>query len=711
MRTMDHMALFALTIMAMASFAFATAAIAQTGAFGGGETNISARFVAEANQPKPGETTNIALVMKPKPTWHGYWVNPGDAGIPTSLEWTLPDGVSVGELRYPVPETLNIAGIMNYVYEGEYALLLPLTLDDSIAPGTILPLSAKAEWLACTDEVCVPESQTITLTVTAGDGTVDAALKDQFNLWRARMPAPLGSEAQYSVNGETVRISIPLPDSVKLEDAYFFSETDSIIDYSAPQKFMRGNDVLIIETGANGAGDGLMQGVLRIGDHQGLSLIAKDAGEGAFAAFADGTSPVTNGGGGGSGASSDALAAGGLTTFFYAFGGAMLGGLLLNIFPCVFPILSLKAISLAKAGGAASEARRDALAYTAGIILFCLLLGGVMLALRALGAQIGWGFQLQDPRIIFALLILFTAISLNLAGLFEFGTISVGNDLAGKGGAQGAFWTGALAALVATPCSAPFMAGAIGAAILLPPVAGLLVFAGLGLGLALPFLLLGFVPALRKMMPRPGPWMDTFRKIMSIPMFFSLLALIWLLGQQIGNDGLLLALAATLSFGLFLWWYGVRQNGGASRSWLPVAPGFAVAIAALLLLPLGEAVGGEPEVASNETLPSMPFSEGRLADLRAEGRPVFAYFTADWCITCKANEATAVQRTATAEVFKAAEVAVLKGDWTRQDAEITRYLEEHGRSGVPLYVYYEPGAEPYILPQVLTVEMLTDLVS
>jgi DsbC/DsbD-like thiol-disulfide interchange protein/cytochrome c biogenesis protein CcdA len=718
MRAMDHMVLFALTIMALASLALTTAATAQTGGFGSGETNISARFVTEVGQPKPGETTNIALVMKPKPTWHGYWVNPGDAGIPTTLEWTLPDGVSVGELRYPVPETLNIAGIMNYVYEGEYALLLPLTLDDSIAPGTILPLSAKAEWLACTDEVCVPESQTITLSVTAGSGaqgpetgavgTGNAALKDQFNLWRARMPAPLGNEAQYSVNGETIRISIPLPESVKLEDAYFFSETDGIIDYSAPQKLMRGKDVLIIETGAYGAGDGIMQGVLRIGDHQGLSLIAKDAGEGSFAAFADGTSVVANGGGG---ASSGATAAGSVTTFFYAFGGALLGGLLLNIFPCVFPILSLKAISLAKAGGAASDARRDALAYTAGIILFCLLLGGAMLGLRALGAQIGWGFQLQDPRIIFVLLILFTAISLNLAGLFEFGTISVGNDLAGKGGAQGAFWTGALAALVATPCSAPFMAGAIGAAILLPPAAGLLVFAGLGLGLALPFLLLGFVPVLRKMMPRPGPWMDTFRRIMSIPMFFSLLALIWLLGQQIGNDGLLLALAATLSFGLFLWWYGIRQNGGASRNWLPLAPGFAVAIAALLLLPLGAASDKEQQVASDETLPSMPFSEGRLADLRAEGRPVFAYFTADWCITCKANEAAAVQRTATAEVFKAAEVAVLKGDWTRQDAEITRYLEEHGRSGVPLYVYYEPGAEPHILPQVLTVEMLTALVS
>jgi DsbC/DsbD-like thiol-disulfide interchange protein/cytochrome c biogenesis protein CcdA len=694
-----------IAMLAMAPFASATA---QVGGFGGVEPNINARFVAESDTPKAGETVNLALLMTPKPTWHGYWINPGDAGIPTTLDWTLPEGVSVGELRYPVPETLIIAGIMNYVYEGEYALLLPVTLSEDLAPGTVLPLSVKAEWLACTDEVCVPENQTLNFTLTVGDGAIDDARKGRFDAWRGNLPAPLGSEAQYSVSGETVRIAIPLPNSVELEDAYFFSETDGIIDYSAPQKLMRGDDMLIIETGAYGAGDGVMQGVLRIGEHRGLSLTAKDAGEDAFAGFADGASDIL---GNGEGGADLALGENSLTIFFIAFGGAVLGGLLLNIFPCVFPILSLKAISLAKAGGAASEARRDALAYTAGIILFCLLLGGAMLGFRALGAEIGWGFQLQDPRIIFVLLILFTGIALNLAGLFEFGTVSVGNDLANKGGAQGAFWTGALAALVATPCSAPFMAGAMGAAILLPPAAGLLIFVGLGLGLALPFLLLGFIPALRKMMPKPGAWMDKFRKIMAVPMFFSVLALIWLLGQQIGNDGLLLALAGALSFALFLWWYGTRQRGGSVRSWLPVAPAFAAALAALLLLPLGGAVSGSAGVSSNETLASEPFSYDTLASLRSDGKPVFAYFTADWCITCKANEAAALQRTATADAFAAADVTVLKGDWTRQDAEITRYLEEHGRSGVPLYVYYAPGGEPQILPQVLTVDTLTALVS
>ncbi|MEO1043918.1 MAG: protein-disulfide reductase DsbD domain-containing protein [Pseudomonadota bacterium] len=675
-------------------------------AFGGGEPNITAAFELESEAPKPGETVTLALTMSPAPTWHGYWANPGDAGIPATLKWTLPEGVGIGELSYPVPDTLVIGGIMNFIYEEDYALLMPLTLDASIAPGTELPVSVKAEWLACTDEICVPEEDELSFTVIAGDGTVSDDARARFDGWRARLPAPLGNEASYAVSGETIRISIPFPATSEIEEPYFFPLTDGVVDYSAPQTVLRQGDNLVIETGARSIGGVPLQGVLRIGAHQGLSLTARDIGADGFAGLGDGAVAMDGAGSG------SALADAGMATFLLAFGGAIIGGLLLNIFPCVFPILSLKAISLAKAGGAESHARRDALAYTAGIVLFCLALGGAMLALRAFGAEIGWGFQLQDPRIIFVLLILFTAIAFNLAGLFELGTVAVGDGLASQSGARGAFWTGALAALVATPCSAPFMATAMGAAIVLPPLAGMLIFVGLGLGLALPFLILGFAPPLRKMMPRPGPWMDTFRRIMSVPMFISVLALAWLLGQQTGNEGLMIGLSGAMIFALFLWWVGRRQQRGAERSWLPAAPALAAAVAALLVLPV--AAGGSAGVSAEtagETLASEAFSETRLASLRAEGRPVFAYFTADWCITCKANEAAAVQRQATADAFAGADVAVLKGDWTRRDAEITRYLEEHGRSGVPLYVYYAPGGEAKILPQVLTVDTLTSLVS
>ena len=403
---------------------------------------------------------------------------------------------------------------------------------------------------------------------------------------------------------------------------------------------------------------------------------------------------------------------GSASLLFLALGGALLGGLLLNLMPCVFPILSLKAMSLAKAGGSETVVRRDALAYTAGVVLVATALGAILLGLRASGAAVGWAFQLQDPRIIFVLLALVTAIGLNLAGLFELPNINFGNKLTRKDGAAGSFWTGALAAFVATPCTGPFMAAALGATIVLPPIAALVIFAGLGVGLALPFLLIAFVPAIRSRLPKPGPWLDGFRKAMAIPMFLTAIGLIWLLGRQIGTDSLGLSLVFLLAVALILWWFGGAQMKGLSRGALTGAAMVAAIVGGILALP-GEAAMNSQKLASTSsaTLPSEPFSEARLSELRAAGQPVFAYFTADWCITCKANEAAAIQRTETAEMFKAANVAVLMGDWTRPDPGISRFLEKHGRAGVPLYIYYAPGKEPVILPQILTVATLTDLVN
>ncbi|MGB5723476.1 MAG: thioredoxin family protein, partial [Parasphingorhabdus sp.] len=349
---------------------------------------------------------------------------------------------------------------------------------------------------------------------------------------------------------------------------------------------------------------------------------------------------------------------------------------------------------------------------TAGVVLVATLLGAILLGLRASGAAVGWAFQLQDPRIIFVLLALVTAIGLNLAGMFELPNINFGNKLAQKDGPAGSFWTGALAAFVATPCTGPFMAAALGATIILPPIAALVIFAGLGVGLALPFLLIGFIPAIRNRLPKPGPWLDGFRKAMAIPMFLTSIGLIWLLGRQIGTDALGLSLIFLLLVALILWWFGGGQLKGLSRGALTSAAMVAAIAGGIIALP-GEAAMNSQKLANTSaaTLPSEPFSEARLSELRASGQPVFAYFTADWCITCKANEATAIQRSETADAFAAAKVAVLMGDWTRPDPEISRFLEMHGRAGVPLYLYYAPGKEPVILPQILTVATLTDLVS
>jgi thiol:disulfide interchange protein len=655
-----------------------------------GGTNIAVSLTPGATKAPAAGSIPIAFVMKPKPGWHGYWKNPGDAGAEATVEWTLPQGVTVGALRYPVPERLTIGGIMNYVYEHDYALLGELKLAADVAPGTRLPLKAKLDYLACTDEVCVPESAVVSAEIVAGPAGSAVMTDARFDAFEAAMPKPLGAEGRFTVENGRFRIGVPLPAAVDVDDPYFFPLEFGSLDHSAVQMVSRSGDLLIVETdaGPNAAGLAAIEGLLKIGDGQGLLLTAKagtvpPAGE-----------PVATAG---------TEVEGGAGVILAALAGAIIGGLLLNIMPCVFPILSLKALSLAKAGGDQSSARREALAYTAGVVLVCLALGGILLGLRAGGAAVGWAFQLQDPRVILILLLLVTAIALNLAGLFELPVIGGGSGLAGKGGAQGAFWTGGLAAFVATPCTGPFMGAALGAALVLPTAAALAIFAGLGLGLALPFLLLGFVPALRRRLPKPGAWMDRLRRILSIPMFLTALGLAWILGRQAGVDAMALGLGAALLLALGLWWVGVRH--GRPRAWLPLAPVLAAALIAILTVPL-DAPAGAPTLG---VLKSEPFSEAKLAELRAKRRPVFLYFTADWCITCKVNEKGVLSRADVAQRFEDRKVAVLVGDWTRGDAAIGRFLARHGRSGVPLYLYYAPGREAKTLPQVLTVGQLTAL--
>ena len=688
---------FRILAIALAFVALLIAPVAEAqNRLGNGELNVPATLLAESRQVQPGQSVTLAFLMEPKPTWHGYWENPGDAGIGMSFDWKLPDGVTAGKARFPVPDTLLISGIMNYVYKGDYAVLVNLTLSEDVRPGP-LPISVKSEWLSCTDEICVPEQDelSIILQVVAQDaaGTPDK----RFDEYRAALPRPLGSEARFSASDGLFRLSVPLPADVEIDKPYFFIKEDGLVDYGAPQKFSRDGDRLILETGARGDELDIISGVLKIADHSGFSFTATK-GEVAMTGL-----PLA-----GDGARTEASA----SLLFLALGGALLGGLLLNLMPCVFPILSLKAISLAKAGGNEAEVRRDALAYTAGVVLVATALGAILLGLRASGAAVGWAFQLQDPRIIFVLLALVTAIGLNLAGLFELPNVSFGNRLTRKDGPAGSFWTGALAAFVATPCTGLFMAAALGATIVLPPIAALVIFAGLGIGLALPFLLIAFVPAIRSRLPKPGPWLDSFRKAMAIPMFLTSIGLIWLLGRQIGTDALGLSLIFLLLFALILWWFGGAQMKGLSRGALTAAAMAVSIVGGILALPGEEAMNSRKLAnSSTATLPSEPFSESRLSELRASGQPVFAYFTADWCITCKANEAAAIQRSETAEVFRAANVSVLMGDWTRPDPEISRFLEKHGRAGVPLYLFYAPGEEPVILPQILTVATLTDLVN
>ncbi len=647
------------------------------------QTHIQPQLVAESSAPAANAAVAIALDMRTDKGWHGYWSNPGEAGFAPRLKWTLPKGVTlVGDPQYPVPQTLIVADLMNYVFEGDHALVMRFDIAPGLAKGTPLPIRVDAEWLVCTDEVCVPERGTYSLDLKVGDGARDAQLA--FDAFRTKLPVPLGSSVTFAQTSGQLRLAIPFPAGAKIETPHFFPAASGLIVDAAPQRFSRSGDQLILTMVAPKDAGGAVRGILSLGGGRGLQIAAQ-----AGVVPPDGKVLGER--------------ASGLTAILLAIGGAVLGGLILNVMPCVFPIVSLKALSLARAGGDEMAAKREALAYTAGVMATCVALGAVVLGLRAAGTQVGWAFQLQSPWIVFVLLLLATAITLNLAGAFELRAFGGGETLAGKGGVQGSFWTGVLAAFVATPCTGPFMAAALGAALVLPVAAALAVFAGLGLGLALPFLAIGFVPALRRLMPKPGAWMGKFQRFLAIPMALTVVALLWLVYQQQGNVAGDFALLMVAVIGAVALGTGVRQRKGEGLG--------IVAVLGVMLVTGGIAIKAD-RITGNAVSAGagVPFSSKKLAALRAEGKPVFLYFTADWCLTCKVNEKSAIDTRVAQAAFKAAGVTVVVGDWTNGDPVITRFLSEQGASGVPLYLYYpKGGGEPKQLPQILTPGLLAGL--
>jgi DsbC/DsbD-like thiol-disulfide interchange protein/cytochrome c biogenesis protein CcdA len=685
--------------------------------------NVPATLVAETAQPAPGQTVTLAFKMHPKPTWHGYWENPGDAGVGMQLDWQLPKGVTAGKLRYPVPGTLIISGLMNYVYEKPYTLLVDIKVDALVAQGTKLPIKVRGDWLACTDRICVPEGADLAIDLVVGDGVITAGSRAEFDSYRAALPVPLDQNARYAVHGKVIEIAIPYPANAPVTLPYFFALTPDIIDYPVAQSARRVGDMLIIKAGyypgtASGVPDKAgyrkpasaaqlqpIAGVLRYGDGQGLIISAIPG------TIPKGGIPVESGGNGGRGQGLDAngfdkpsdLGFGTVLLF------SILGGLILNLMPCVFPILGLKALSIAKMGNDAGVAKRDALAYSAGVILSVMALGGILLTLRATGQAVGWAFQLQEPRIVIALLLLMVAVTVSLFGGYQFSAFgpfgNATNNLANRSGIIGSFWTGVLAAVVATPCTGPFMAAAMGAALVLSPLPALTIFAGLGLGLALPYLAIAYIPMLRALLPKPGPWLQKFRTAMAVPMAITAAALLWLLWRLSGSFGLLVGAGASLALIALLLALGYKQRRGVSGKLLAMTACL-VAFAGIIALP-NKPVAAESSV--QRLLKVEAYSQARLDAYRATGTPVFVYFTADWCVTCKVNESAAIQRSTTAQAFSAAGIKVLEGDFTRRDPELLRVLTQYGRSGVPLYLYFPKSGKPQILPQILTPQMLLDL--
>ncbi len=644
--------------------------------------HMAAELVPEG-PAAPGKPVMVAIHFTPEKGWHGYWKNPGDAGYGMDLKWHLPPGWSAGEPEYPVPQTLEIAGLMNHVYESDYAVLVPLTAPKDAGAGPT-PIGLDAQWLTCTEQICVPEKATLTAVIPAAG---QAVTDPRFDRWRAAIPALLPERTAFELTPQSLRLAVPLPASLKLRHPHVFVAQTQLIDYAAPQSFSRKDDTLIVQIPRKGlaTSEASVSGILKIDDSGQGVRFAADPG-----AVPSGGTPLA-----GSPAAQFA-------PLWVLLGLAVLGGLVLNVMPCVFPILSLKAMSLARAGESEHDARTEGLAYSAGVILAVLALGGLLLVLRAAGAQVGWAFQLQQPGVVVFLLVLASAITANLAGLFELPSISFTRT----GGSPSAFATGLLAAFVATPCTGPFMAAAMGAALLLPWWEGLLLFFALGFGLALPFLLLGWVPALRHLLPKPGKWMDTFRKVMAVPMGLTALALLWLTWRLGGNVFALVALAVSVA-AIALFIVLGRLRGGGMAPWaVAVSGAAALVLMAALVLPQ---VQSAPGVAEQGLIPAKPFNDATLAKARASGKPVFVWFTADWCLSCKVNEGVAIEREATRDAFRKAGVIAIEGDWTRRDPEITRFLTAHGAAGVPLYLWYPPGGKAQQLPQVLTPDSLVEL--
>lgn len=626
-----------------------------------------------------GETMWVALRFTPSTDeWHGYWSNPGDAGKGMRLVMPVPQGWDVGEPVYPVPERLLIGSLMNHIYKGSYTVLVPVKVGPEGATAERPALAAYVEYLACTDRICVPQ-----------DAIVRARSGGDFARWRAEIAPLLDSPARFAFSGQQLRIAVPLPASVALPDPHIFVRNERLVDYAAGQRFYREGDALVAEIALDPRGSGEAQevsGILRFGDGAGVRFEAEPGAVPAGGRLIAG--PV--------GTDTPPLWALVL--------GALLGGLLLNIMPCVFPILSLKALSLARAGESEAKARAEGLAYTAGTVIACTALGALLLAFRAAGEQVGWAFQLQNPAVVIALLVIASVITINLAGLFELPGLPIR-----RGGSEsGAFATGLLAAFVATPCTGPFMAAALGAALLLPAAQALVLFAVLGLGLALPFLALGFVPALRRRLPRPGPWMERFRRVMAIPMGLTALALIWLTAQLGGKGFALFALVVLLGIAIALGVVGRLQRAG-KLAW----PAFGL-VAAPFVIFGAFALPSSYDPQASETPQSLhepqSFSRAALETARASGQPVFLWFTADWCVTCKVNESVAIERSEVVQAFDEAGVVTMVGDWTRADPEIAGFLADQGVAGVPLYLWYPAGGgAPRQLPQVITPGLLVDL--
>lgn len=660
---------------------------------------VRAELVAHAPQGiAAGQPVWLGLAIQHQPHWHTYWKNPGDSGLPTTLNWQLPAGFEAGEVMWPTPQRLPIGPLVNFGYEGQ--LLLPVKL---VVPadfrGDTLPVKLHAEWLVC-KEVCIPEAGDFALSLPARSAwSSNAAL---FDTALARQPQAVASaRAGAEVTPQALVVTVEgLPAGWQGQALSFFPETPGVIENAA--------------TVATAWKDGRWTAQVPLSAQRSesparMAAVLTTAGQPAgvrveFAVAGAWPAPEAAAAAQESAADAPAAASLGLAAALLF---ALVGGAILNLMPCVFPVLSLKVLGFASHADDRRGLALGGLAYTAGVVVSFVALAAALLALRAGGEQLGWGFQLQSPAVIATLAALFTLIGLNLTGVFEFGSV-LPSSLAGlrlRHPLVDSALTGVLAVAVASPCTAPFMGASLGLAVTLPAGEALAIFAALGLGMALPYLVFSLWPALARALPRPGAWMAVFRTLMAFPMFATVVWLVWVFGQQTGIDAVAALLATLVALAFVAWALaapGVARRARAALGALALAS-FAAALSWMIPVLATPALAGARSDATSDGA-WQPWSAEKVAQLRAEGRPVFVDFTAAWCVTCQYNKRTTLSKDEVLKDFEDRKVALLRADWTRRDAAITAELARLGRSGVPVYVLYAPGtAAPQVLSEILSV--------
>ena len=692
-------------------WALGTSAVLAAGTSSVRTDQVRAELVAHAPEGvAAGKPLWLGLRIEHQPHWHTYWKNPGDSGLATTLTWALPPGFAAGEIAWPTPRQLPVGPLMNFGYEGTLLLPVPITVPSGFQ-GTTLPVRLEAQWLVCKD-VCIPESGDFALELPVKAATVaDAAL---FDAARAAAPRPLGgvqSQARVENNALQVRVQ-GLPASWQGQALKFFPETAGVIDNAArPAASWQGAEwVAAVPLSAQRSESPvLMPAVLtREGEPAGVQLALQVSG--AWPAVGAGAAAAPPGGALGAGPVE--VTAPGAASLAWALALALLGGALLNLMPCVFPVLSLKVFGFAAHAQDRKALLAGGLAYTGGVVVSFLVLAGLLLALRAGGEQIGWGFQLQSPGFVVALAALFTLIGLNLAGVFEIGHLLPGSWAAARARhpVVDSALTGVLAVAVASPCTAPFMGASLGLAVSWPTGPALAIFAALGLGLALPYLLASAWPALARALPRPGAWMVTFKTPMAFPMFATVVWLVWVLGQQAGTDAVAGLLGTLLALALAAWVWGLPARRPVNRALGLAASGLALLITlnwawpSWRALPPQAVTQGAEGAGAAQDGDWQAWSPERVQAALAAGRPVFVDFTAAWCVTCQFNKRTTLADAQVLADFKAKRVLLMRADWTRRDPAITQALAQLGRNGVPVYVLQAPGsAAPRVLSEVLSV--------